>query len=477
VLPTRLTLWTVSVCIASSVAACVSLPRGVERAPPSPRGTRLELGLAGNAKVLCSAVFVSGRDAGEAWEHSAQAAWMPADAGLRWRVDAEERAVHVSAPEGTERVARYFGDQGCVIAATPGSIAFTPERLTHRFPPPGTPWPVGDDLGPEAIAPDVDRAHLAAAVDAAFADPAALTAAFIVVHRGKIIAERYGAGASRDMPLESWSMGKSLTATLLGLLVKQGVYDVQAPAPVPGWAADERRAIRIIDLLHMSSGLRFISSHDPDYTPALGYADHDYIYTGGIDAFEYSIRKPAQFPPNTEGRYRNSDPLTIGYLVRKAVEARGEDYLSFPQRALFDRLGMHHMVLETDPFGNFLLTGHDYGTARDWARLGLLYQQDGVWQGERLLPEGWTTLVSTPAPAWKKPEYGGLFWLNRTGDWPVPESAYLMIGASGQKVFVVPSHELVVVRMGHTRGGPVHAASLKAALKELMAAVPPKPAP
>jgi CubicO group peptidase (beta-lactamase class C family) len=100
--------------------------------------------------------------------------------------------------------------------------------------------------------------------------------------------------------------------------------------------------------------------------------------------------------------------------------------------------------------------------------------QDGVWRSERVLPEGWAKLVSTPAPAWQKPEYGGLFWLNRTREWPVPESAYLMIGADGQKVFVVPSHDLVVVRMGHSRGGAVYAKSLKAALELVMRAVEAK---
>ena len=441
------------------VCACVkSAPRPV----PMPQGTPLELQLQGTAKVLCSAVFVSQRSPLEAWENSARGSWLEPDAGATWAVDVPGQRVRVSAG-GVTRSAGLHPDQGCIVGE---ALHFTPQRVPKRLPDAETtPWPMGDLVPDAGGGPD-----LHAALDAAFADPEAYTAAFIVVHRGRIVAERYGQGATRETPLESWSMGKSLTATLLGLLVKDGVYDVNAPAPVERWANDGRRAIRIIDLLHMSSGLEFRSSHDPDWKPEYGVADHSYIYTGGVDVFEYALDKPPQFPPDTEGRYRNSDPLIIGWLVKRAA---GEQYLQWPQRRLFDRLGMRNMVLETDPYGNFLLTGHDYGSARDWARLGLLYQQDGVWEGERLLPEGWTRLVSTPAPAWRKPEYGGLFWLNRTRELDLPESAYSMVGAGGQRVIIVPEHELVIVRMGHSRGWPKGKQSLNAALREVMRALAP----
>jgi CubicO group peptidase (beta-lactamase class C family) len=221
----------------------------------------------------------------------------------------------------------------------------------------------------------------------------------------------------------------------------------------------------------MSSGLRFIATQDPDYTPDKGYPDHFYIYTGAVNAFEYSVNVPLQFPPNTEGRYRNSDPLTIGKLIKQAVTSRGEEYLTWPQRALFDRIGIRRQVLETDPYGNFLLTGYDYGTPRNWARLGMLYLQDGVWQGTRLLPEGWSKFVSTPAPAWKEPRYGGLFWINGTGQWNLPKDAYFMAGAGGQWTFIVPSHDLVVVRMGHYRGAGAGQRALNAAFTELLHAI------
>ena len=185
----------------------------------------------------------------------------------------------------------------------------------------------------------------------------------------------------------------------------------------------------------------------------------------------YAISSPVEFAPGVVGRYRNSDPMTLGYLVRQAVEARGEDYLTHPQRALFDRIGIRRQVLEPDPWGNFLLSGYDYGTARNWARLGMLYLQDGVWNGQRLLPEGWTRFVSTPAPAWTRKEYGGQFWVNGEGQWPLPRDAYFMSGAGGQQTFVVPSHDLVVVRMGHQRGAAAGTKTLQQSLAALVAAV------
>jgi CubicO group peptidase (beta-lactamase class C family) len=202
----------------------------------------------------------------------------------------------------------------------------------------------------------------------------------------------------------------------------------------------------------MSGGLQFLAEQDPDYSRDKGYPDHFYIYTGAVDAFEYSYNRPLQFPPNTEGRYRNCDPLTIGFLVKQAATKRGEEYLTWPQRKLFDRIGIRRQVLETDPYGNFLLTGYDYGTARNWARIGLLYLQDGTWQGERILPEGWSRFVSTPAPAWKQPVYGGQFWINGDGRWNLPREAYYAAGAGGQNTWIVPSLDLVIVRMGHMRG-------------------------
>jgi CubicO group peptidase (beta-lactamase class C family) len=167
--------------------------------------------------------------------------------------------------------------------------------------------------------------------------------------------------------------------------------------------------------------------------------------------------------------------VLINYLTRLGVEKLGEDYLSFPQRALFDKIGIKTMVMETDPFGNFLTQGYEFASGRDWARLGTLYLQDGVWNGERILPEGFVKFVSTIAPAWladKRPIYGGFFWINGTGELPVPKDAYYMAGAGGQTTLIIPSHDLVVVRLGHFKGSRDGEPAFARALSLLMAAVP-----
>ena len=442
----------------------------------APEGTPIALGLAGYAKVLCSAVFVSGRDPAEAFKNSGYFLF-PEDQrqGVTYTVDREKKLVRMTHGT-TTRTAKFYGDQGCIIHQQDhDGIYFTPVAVKTKLPDAASqPWPMGDAPSTSPPPSGIDQAHLAKAVDLAFADPDALTAGFLVLYKGQIVAERYMPGITKDTQLESWSMGKSLTATLFALLVKDGVYKIDDPVPVPEWRkpGDPRGAIRIVDLLHMSSGLRFIAGQDPDYTPDKGYPDHTLIYTGAIDAFKHSMTRLQQFPPNTEGRYRNSDPLMVGWLVKRAVVARGEDYLTYPQRALFDRIGIRRQVLETDPYGNFLLTGYDYGTVRNWARIGQLYLQDGVWQGQRLLPEGWAKFVGTPAPAWKQPVYGGLFWVNGDGAWNMPKSAYLANGAGGQRTIIIPTHDLVVVRMGHYRGDRAGMKALNAALAELMLAVP-----
>jgi CubicO group peptidase (beta-lactamase class C family) len=434
---------------------------------PKPIGTPTENGLAGFAKILCSAVFVSGRAPEEAARNSAYFFMPRAEQDqVRWTVDRDARVVRASFGE-TTREARLHGDQGCIIEnpASPG-IHFSPLAVKTMLPDASAqPWPMGDRVDDRPWPDGVDRGKIDAAVDAAFADPAGLTAAFLVVHKGRILAERYMPGITKDTQLESWSMGKSITSTLFALLVKDGTYTLEQPAPVPLWQApgDPRAAIRNIDLLRMSAGLKFVGNQEG--APSNTVLDHYFIYTGGIDAFDFSITRPPEFPPNTEGRYRNCDPLTIGYLIKRAVERKGDQYLTWPQRMLFDRIGIRRQVLETDPYGNFLMTGYDYGTARNWARLGLLYLNDGVWQGQRILPEGWSTFVSTLAPAWKTPVYGGFFWINGDGSWNLPRETYFAAGAGGQNTWIVPSKDLVVVRMGHMRGqGPARRAT-NAALK------------
>ena len=463
---------------AASLAIALAPTAAVLAQPGFPPNDPVSWNTAGTAKILCSAIFVSGRDSAEARAHVTPYFLGPrVDSITRFEIDRRRKLVRLTVADRVTREAKLYGDQGCIIHQ-PGrdSVYFTPVRVTTTLGPAATtPWPMGDLLpnGPPA---GIDTVKLRQAVDAAFANPAGFTAAFVVVHNGQIVAERYGAGANRDMQLESWSMGKSIVGTLIGLLVQQGALTLDEPAPVPEWhksPGDPRAKIRVIDLMRMSSGLRF-SRGSPEDIP--GYHDHDLGYTGALDAFWWATSRPLQFEPNTVGRYRNSDPLTLGMIIRDIVRKRGEEYRIFPQRALFDRIGIRRQVLETDPYGNFLLNGYDYGTARNWARLGMLYLNDGVWMGKRLLPAGWTKLVSTPAPAWKDSSYGAMVWVNARGAWPeLPRDAFAFRGAGLQDVYVIPSRDLVIVRMGHYVGMQAGTADLRRAEALLMEAVPERP--
>ena len=464
-------------------AALIARAKSFELDTPyvPPPGDALEHHTSGFAKIMCSAVFITGLDPDFAAENVGYFTSPYAERAKVGKpvIDRATKTVHITLPSGITRTAKYLGSQGCVtLPIGQSSVNFTPVTVRSGLPDPSTQrWPMGDVLAEGPLPAEINAAKLKQAVNAAFEPAEAMTAAFVVTWRGWLAAERYGEGLTARTPLEGWSMGKSLTATLLGILIKQGVYQLSRPAPIPEWQTpgDPRAKIRISDILHMSSGLRIKAPQDPDYHPSGPYPDHLYLYTGSVDSFHYAATRPLQWPPNTVGRYHNTDPVLINYLIRLGVEKRGEEYLSFPHRALFDKLGIRTMVIETDPFGNFLGQGYELASGRDWARLGNLYLQDGVWNDERILPEGYAKFVSTLAPAWeadKRPIYGGFFWINGDGRFPVPRDAYYMAGAGGQTTLIIPSHDLVVVRLGHFKGAASGAASFERALSLLMQAVP-----
>lgn len=463
--------------------ALIARARALELNTPyvPPPGNALEHHTSGYAKAMCSAVFITGIDPEVAAE---SLGYFVGPYEQRKNVDKPvvdrvKKEVRISIPNGPTLVARHFGSQGCVtLPAGRDDVFFTPVEVRSALPDPATqPWPMGDVLPGDPPPAEVDMAKVTRAVDAAFDEPEAYTSAFVVTHKGRIVAERYMNGIGPTTPLESWSMGKSVVATMMGVLIKQGAYRLDQPAPIPEWqgVGDARQQIKISDILQMSSGLRIKAPDDPDFDPNGTYPDHVYYYTGRINAFNYAATRPQQWPPGAVGRYRNTDPVLANYLVRLAVEKSGEEYLSFPQRALFDKIGIRSMVIETDPYGNFLTQGYDFMSGRDWARLGNLYLQDGVWNGERILPEGFVNFVSSVAPAWaadKRPIYGGFFWINGMSSLAAPTSAYYMLGAGGQHVVVIPSHDLVVVRIGHSRGARFAGSTLNQALGLLTAAVP-----
>ncbi len=447
----------------------------------APPGNPLEHHAAGFAKIMCSAVFITGLKPDFAAENVGYFSAPYAERAKLGKpvVDTIKRTVSVTVPGGATRTAVYTAGQGCVtLPIGADKLYFQPKAIPPLTPEdPGMPWPMGNRVPDDPFPKEVDEVKVLEAVNAAFDPAEGMTAAFVVTWKGKFLAERHAKGIMEDTPLESWSMGKSLTATLMGILIKRGVYDLHQPAPIPEWQkpGDPRQKITISNILNMSSGIRIRAPQDPDYDASLGYPDHLYLYTGTVNSFTYAATRPQQWPPNSVGRYRNTDPVLTNYLIRLGVEKLGEDYHSFPQRALFDKIGIRTMVMETDPYGNFLTQGYEFASGRDWARLGNLYLQDGVWNGERILPEGYVKFVSTLAHAWKedgRPIYGGFFWINGDGNFPIPRDAYFMAGAGGQYTFIIPSHDLVVVRLGHFKGSKEGVESLKAALALLMEAVP-----
>ncbi|MBN9429106.1 MAG: serine hydrolase [Burkholderiales bacterium] len=493
-------------------ASAQSAPQPIWRRPP-PGVIPLHLLLATSAKVLSSALFVSRREFDEAWRNSVFHALqihhlsavlpelvqaqvddqahevtltLPLDAAAVARIidayraqypdfeaDWAAEAQRLVAAGRVTRKARFTGSQGSVILPADGdqALRFQPVAVRSALPDAATQaWPMGDATRGPTAHPNVDRQAIEAAFDVAFADPSGQTAAAVVVHRGEIIAERYRAGFGIDTQFESWSMGKSVTATLLGVLVQQGLLSLDEPAPVPAWqqAGDPRAAITVRHLLQMSSGLQCSGPDEPRARWRLGLPDHFYVYGEACDTFAFALDRPSEHPPGTVGRYRNCDPLTLGYLIRRTVEDRlGENYHQWPQKALFDRIGIRSQILETDLYGNFVMTGFDYGTARNWARLGLLYLRNGLWQGQRVLPDYWADVVRGYAPAWKDHRYGGQFWLNPADEFALPRDAFSMAGASDQRVFIVPSADLVIVRLGHQSAH----ATVRRSLNTLLGAV------
>ncbi|MCB0686664.1 MAG: serine hydrolase [Saprospiraceae bacterium] len=436
-----------------------------------PEGSAAFLGLGSFAKVLCTAIFESKRDPVEAATHSGKIILAEEyQDEVKYFIDYEQKQVKAFLGDSVLRTASFHGDQGCSIDG-PSGLHFYPRAIQSILPPADElTWPMGDlNSGSDDRYP-VDL--LDSVLEAAF-EPHSLTAAFLVIHKGKIILEKYAPGITKNTQLESWSMGKSLTATLIGRMMQMGKLTLDQPAPVEEWQSegDPRKKITIRDLMQMSSGLRFPAHRDPEVKVPLAKLAHMYIYCDAINIFDFSVNRPLEFVPGTTGRYRNCDPLTLGYILRNSIEADQNDYLSWPQKELFDKIGIRHQLLETDPYGNFIMTGFDYGTARNWGRLGLLYLQDGVWLGQRLLPEGFTEFVSTPAASWDQPIYGGLFWLNGTGELDLPKDTYYMAGGGGQRTIICPSLDLVVVRLGHSEGGDYADKSLNKALGYLKAAL------
>lgn len=296
------------------------------------------------------------------------------------------------------------------------------------------------------------------AIDWAFQepDPEALknTRAVLVVQDGKIIAERYADGYHTTSKHIGWSISKSITATLIGILVHQNKMDIYELAPIPQWADenDPRHAITTDHLLRMSSGLYW----EEDYTKSSPVTKMLYEKAS---MGEYSANQELEKEPDTEWKYSSGTSNIISYQIRVLL---GDDaYYQFPYETLFTPLGIRTALFEADASGTYSGSSYMWASARDWARLGQFLINDGVWNGERLLPEGWVDYVSTPTAGADKGQYGAHFWLN-AGDKDDPKNrrmpdvgtdVFMMNGYDGQRIYMVPSKNAVVVRMGKSKKG------------------------
>lgn len=424
----------------------------------------MRIGAAYAAKVAASAVFVSGRTIESVREEefaSVTALDQMMRGLLHFHVDIDKRAV--TATLGPIKATAVATDGlGCTLLI--GDV--TTEALQERSAgsaregkePDAIAWPRGDHVPALPDDPGIDLDALRQALDAAFTEPAAgpprHTRAIVVVHRGRLVAERYREGYDRKTLLPGWSMTKTLVDALVGIRVRQGRLTLDGRLQTPAWpAGDARAALTLDDLLTMDSGLAWNESYSDPTSDVLRMlfttADHATLIT----------QKAQDHPAGTAWAYA-SGSTNLACRELRASFAADAEYWAFPRKALFAPLGMDRALIETDPSGTFVGSSYGFATALDWARVGMLYLNDGVFAGERILPEGWVARASTPAPA-SGGRYGSQIWLNADpdGDGPEPRpnpelpDLLRLDGHEGQSVIIVPDADLVVVRLGCTKAG------------------------
>lgn len=432
--------------IVASIVAIVPV------APASAAGQTLrdkEIAAGYEAIFLCSDTFISRMP--EATIHDDDLPGWRFDLDPSWpvKIDRSGKSVSVTFDPGMPpRIAVWRRLLGCTqlpVGAKPGDAAHLPKLPSNLFPPPlgHKPWPLGD-ADATAKLPAKDGKALDALVGKAF-DASAYgkgtkTTAVIVLLDGRIVAERYGRGISMHTPQRTWSMAKSLAATLIGHAVELGLMKTSMPANIPQWRhpGDPRAAITVEQLMRMNSGL---------WTDGPG--NHtDSAYWGGSTVTQTAAVAPLEAEPGSRFNYANNDVLLATYSLMTTL---GKRALKYPFTDVLWPLGMTHTAPETDWQGNYIMSSQVWMTARDSARLALLYMDNGVANGKRLLPRDWTRFVSSTTGAqphssshW---QYGAGFWVfgPRVG---LPRGTFAMAGSRGQYAVIVPSAGVIVVRRG-----------------------------
>jgi CubicO group peptidase (beta-lactamase class C family) len=412
------------------------------------------------ALITCNGLFTSNRTIEQVFGQELAYLSEPVGSatGGDYAVDHARRAVAVGVPGRVPTMRAAFREgMGCVVMAPDQDFDDIASLPSLELPPPAgdpdtIPWPDGDLVEEAPLPPEVDEAALRAASDWAFErdTPQQVTLSLLVVHDGRILHERYAPGVDRTTRTRTWSTAKSIAATLFGLLVDEGRLTLDEPLGLE-WLpradapeADPRNAITLRHLLNMSSGLERVDNEGLENATGSGLA-----YWAGASSTEGALRRALIREPGTSWDYENYDTL-LGVLAMRLALGDLHAYHEFPRRALLDRIGMRNTLLGVDRFGSFILSSQVYTNARDLARFGMLYEQEGVWHGERLLSKDWIDIVRTPAPATRDQGafYGGHWWLVPRDRTDVPPDAYSTAGNRGQFVIVVPSHDLVIVRRG-----------------------------
>lgn len=407
-----------------------------------------EVGSGYKAKILCSEVFVAGR--AEADVNASEFAGInPVLDYVRAQADPTKKEVRASLFGLGARRAVYRDGVGCTL---------TGGQAPEPFDLPARPRASGEWIPPSVLDGEVENDGrsipglediLEAATASSSADYAG-TRALVVIRDGRLVGESYAAGFSPETRFLSWSMAKSVTSALIGVLVGEGLIDPAAPASVPEWGkpGDPRAGITIEHLLHMSSGLAFSEEYDAPSSDVVTM-----LYRSS-DMAAFAASKALAHDPGAVFAYSSGTTNILQRLMRASLSENGRSYLSFAHEALFDRIGVGSAMFEPDASGVQVGSSYLYATARDWARLGQLYLDDGVWAGQRVLPEGWVEYSRRPAPA-SKGDYGAHIWLNGDAEDPMfpglPSDVFAFSGHDGQYVVIVPDKRLVIVRLGLTR--------------------------
>lgn len=309
------------------------------------------------------------------------------------------------------------------------------------------PYPLGNLEPKDTLFPEINYNKLQTGITKTFGFENAKnknTRAVVVLYKNKLVGEKYANGFTKDNKFLGWSMTKSLTATYFGILQKQGKIDLNERNLFKEWLDDDRKNITINDLLHMNSGLKW----EEDYTKI---SDVTKMLFLDRDMTQSQINQQLIGKPNESWNYSSGTSNVLSGIIRNQFGTH-QEYLDFWYSSLIDKIGMHSMLVETDMNGTFVGSSYAWATARDWAKFGLLYLNKGNWNGQQIFDSEWTHYVATPTNG-SDGVYGGHFWLNAGGKLPdVPKDMYSCNGFQGQRVFIIPSMDLVVVRMGVSEG-------------------------